>query len=113
MKQRFINETGMAEVNPWLAQPDTGTKGGEATVEAPDGARNVVWQTRAAEPTAYEHRLADALQAIFADEVYDRPGIVARLNRAGLTTEAGALWTEAGFAAEMARLGRPLGSLTR
>ncbi|MEJ0067877.1 MAG: recombinase-like helix-turn-helix domain-containing protein [Pseudomonadota bacterium] len=99
----------MTEWNPWLA-PDAaagarGTKGGEATVELPGTAPNVVWQTRASPPTDGENRLADALQAIFADEIYDLPGIVARLNRAGLTTPAGAPWTESEFTTEMARLG--------
>jgi hypothetical protein len=98
----------MTEFNPWLApEPagDRGSKGGEATVELPGAAVNVVWQTRAAPPTVDEDRLADALQRIFADEVYDLPGIVARLNAAGSTTAAGAPWTEAGFTAEFARLG--------
>jgi hypothetical protein len=93
-------------VNPWLASAPAGTKGGEATLEQPGAAVNIVWQTRAAAPTAYERALADALRAIFADDVHDLPGIVARLNRAGLTTEAGATWTEASFVAAMARLGR-------
>jgi hypothetical protein len=99
----------MTDCNPWLALgPAAGapaTKGGEATVEQPGAARNVVWQTRAAPPTPAESRLADALQAIFADEVYDLPGIVARLNAAGVATDSGAPWTEPVFRAEMARLG--------
>ncbi len=96
----------MTDVNPWLAAAPAGSKGGEHTLEPPGAAPNVVWQTRAAVPSAYETALADALQRIFADEIYDLPGIVAGLNRVGLTTEAGARWTEASFTAEMARLGR-------
>jgi hypothetical protein len=96
----------MTDANPWLAREIGGTKGGAATLERPGEARNVAWQTRAAPPTAAETRLADALQAIFAAEVHDLPGIVARLNAAGPLAPDGAPWTEASFAAELARLGR-------
>jgi hypothetical protein len=98
----------MRDHNPWLA-PETaallGSKGGERTVERPDAVENIAWQTRAAAPTASENALADALQAIFADEIYDLPGIVARLNQAGLRAPGSGDWTAAGFEAEMARLG--------
>src|SRR5258706_14324072 len=97
----------MTDVNPWIAAGPTGTKGGEHTLETPGAARNVAWQTRAALPSEYENALADALQGIFAAEIYDLPGIVAGLDRAGLKTAAGVAWTEASFVAEMARLRRP------
>jgi hypothetical protein len=93
-------------VNPWRAPDPTGNKGGEATLEQPGAAVNVVWQTRAAPPSAHERALADALRASFADDVHDLPGIVARLNAAGLKTISGATWTEAVLVAELARLGR-------
>lgn len=82
-----------------------GTKGDEASIEHPDKARNISWQTRAAPPTAYENALGDALQAIFAEEIYDLAGIVRRLNERGVTGPDGAAWTEASFTSEMARLG--------
>lgn len=101
-------------VNPWLAvSPDTRgtaanpTKGSPATLEVPGAVENVVWQTRAAPPTAAERALAEALRAIFADAVDDLPGIVARLNASGVRPAAGGDWTEAGFVAELARLGGP------
>jgi hypothetical protein len=96
----------MTDANPWLAAPITGSKGGEHTLEPPGAARNVAWQTRAAAPSAYERALADALQAIFADETYDLPGIVARLNRTAVRPPSGAAWTAASFVDEMARLAR-------
>ncbi len=82
-------------------------KGSEAGIERPDAVVNVAWQTRAAPPTAYEQALADALQAIFAEEIDDLPRIIARLDANGVTPPAGAArWTEASFRAELARLGR-------
>jgi hypothetical protein len=95
----------MSDANPWLGPDLAGTKGGEHTLEQPGAARNLVWQSRAALPTEAENRLADALQRIFADAVYDLPGIVARLNQAGLAGPGGTPWTEASFVAELSRLG--------
>jgi hypothetical protein len=95
----------MTDANPWLGPHSTGNKGGEATLERPGEARNLVWQSRAAPPTESENRLADALQRIFAEAIYDLPGIVARLNQAGPAGPGGALWTEASLVAELARLG--------
>jgi hypothetical protein len=95
----------MSDANPGLGPDLAGTKGGEHTLEQPGEARNLVWQSRAAPPTAAENRLADALQRIFGDAVYDLPGIVARLNQAGLVGPGGDAWTEASFTAELARLG--------
>ena len=95
----------MTDHNPGLT-PDPRDKGTEAGIEHPDRVRNIPWQTRAAPPTAAENALADALQAIFAEEIYELPAIVARLN-GHLPPPAGApRWTEALLAAELARLGR-------
>ena len=74
--------------------------------EVYDETRNVVWQTRASDPTPYEDALGKALAEIFAAEIYDLPGIVAKLNDKGLTTEDGAAWTEESFQSEMKRLGK-------
>ncbi len=68
---------------------------------------NVAWQTRAAPPTAAENALADALQAIFAEEIYELPHIVERLNAsAWRRPPAPPRWSEASFRAELHRLGR-------
>ena len=92
--------------NPWLATPRA-NKGDADTVEDPRRPELLRWQTRPRPPTAWEERLADALAAIFADEVHDLPGIVARLDDAGVPAPGGGRWTEAGFEAAMRELGAP------
>ncbi|HUZ74657.1 MAG TPA: recombinase-like helix-turn-helix domain-containing protein [Stellaceae bacterium] len=95
--------------NPHLAVvPRSGDdKGSEAGIERPDRVVNIAWQTRAAPPGAAENALADALQAIFAEEIYELPRIVERLNRLGVAPPAGAAaWSEESFQAELHRLGR-------
>ncbi|HHZ98464.1 MAG TPA: hypothetical protein EYN68_02670 [Candidatus Marinimicrobia bacterium] len=63
------------------------------------------WQNRSAPPTEYEQALADALQEIFGEEVYDLPGIVGRLNESGVKPPEEGGWTEAIFQSVMKRLG--------
>jgi recombinase-like protein len=92
--------------NPLLA-PTSGSsrKGGEATLEDPNRVENLRWQTRPAPLTDLENALAEALQTIFADEVYGLDGIVERLNRMKVAPPAGAsAWSEECFRAEMRRL---------
>ncbi len=88
----------------WLAKGGD-TKGDEASIERVDQVQNVRWQTRPAPLSDYENALADTLQAIFGDEVYDLPGIVRRLNERGPKPPNAAAWTEELFTAERARLG--------
>jgi hypothetical protein len=66
---------------------------------------NVVWQTRGHAPTPFETALANALEAIFAEEIYELDAVVAQLNARGVRTEDGAPWTPDEFAATMKRLG--------
>ena len=94
--------------NPNLARPRQANddKGTEASIEHPAKVENICWQTRAAAPTAAENALADALQTIFADDIFELPRIVERLNRAGLAEPDGApAWTETSLRAELRRLG--------
>ena len=96
------------DYNPGLARKrGTGDdKGGPATIERPDKVDNIPWQTRAAVPTEREKALADALQAIFAAEIYELPAIIEQLNKRKLAAPDGApAWTEENFRAEFARLG--------
>ena len=96
------------DYNPHLARPRQANddKGTEAAIEQPDRVQNIPWQTRPALPTAAENAFGDALQAIFAEEIYALPEIIARLDRAGIAPPEGArAWTEALFRAELARLG--------
>ena len=82
-------------------------KGSEAGIERPDRVQNIAFQTRPVPPSPAENALADALQAIFATEIYDLAGIVAGLEQRGVAPPAGEpRWTEAAFRAEMRRLGR-------
>jgi hypothetical protein len=66
----------------------------------------IVWQTRPAVPSEYERTLADALEAIFAQKVYELPDIVAALNREGVRTPAGETWTERNFQDTLRELGK-------
>lgn len=97
----------MGDFNPFHARSrDAGDrKGGEDTIERYDAPVNIRWQTRDHAPSGYEEALADALQAIFEREIYDLPDVVRELNARGPKAPNGAAWTEASFAAEMARLG--------
>lgn len=97
----------MIEYNPNLIarRAPNDNKGGPASIELPDRVENIAWQTRPAPPTAAENALADALQKIFADEVYELAQIVTRLNAAGIAPPNGETrWSEANFRAELARL---------
>ncbi len=95
------------DYNPLLAATGGSEirKGGESTIENADRVGNLRWQTRPAPLTAEENSLADALQTIFADEIYGLDGIVERLNRMKITPPVGAsAWSEENFRAEIRRL---------
>ena len=98
------------EFNPALSPPDRGAgdrnKGGEDTIEIPGRAANLRWQTRAKPPTDYENALADALQNMFAREVYELSAIVAGLNEIGIMAPDGEPWTEEAFKAAMRDMGQ-------
>ena len=66
---------------------------------------NATHQTRSAPPSAWEDQLGDAIEAAFAQGIHDLPGLVAELNRAGLTDPDGQAWTTPRYELEMARLG--------
>jgi hypothetical protein len=97
------------DLNPYLegylnARPSQG--GGTGQIFR-GGERDLIqWQTRPALPSEYEQSLADALEQIFAQKVYDLPEIVAALNRDGVRTPAGEVWTEANFQSTLRELGR-------
>lgn len=94
--------------NPFLAasqQSRPGQVAGKGHIERPEEARNIVWQTRDAPPSAYENQLGDALEVIFGAGVEDLPTLVARLDEMGVRDPSGQAWTEDSFAREMRRLG--------
>jgi hypothetical protein len=86
--------------NPFLRQAPA--RGGRGSIEQ---AQNLEWQTRAAPPTEFENRLADALEQVFAAGADTLAAVVARLNEMQVRDASGARWSEASFEAEMRRLG--------
>jgi hypothetical protein len=97
------------DFNPYLeayrnARPSQG--GGTGQIFGGAERDLIQWQTRPALPTEYEASLADALEQIFAQKIYDLPEIVGSLNREGVRTPAGEAWTEANFQSTLAALGR-------
>jgi hypothetical protein len=94
--------------NPHLAAallPPAPQVAGKGVIEVPGNVPNVIWQTRAAPPTAYENALGDALEAAFEAGAETAEQVVAALNAAGQNDAQGAAFTVVSFEAEMARLG--------
>ncbi|KJK23361.1 hypothetical protein UB46_16910 [Burkholderiaceae bacterium 16] len=89
---------------PW-ERPAPNNVAGKGHIEQPGKVANIVWQTRAAAPTAYEDALGDALEAAFEGGAKSPADIVRAFNDAGLLGADGLAWTEERFLAEMRRLG--------
>ncbi|MBI3373669.1 MAG: hypothetical protein HY017_18245 [Betaproteobacteria bacterium] len=66
----------------------------------------IVWQTRPAAPGEYERTLADALEQIFSQRLYELAEIIAALNNEGVRTPAGETWTERNFQDSFRELGK-------
>jgi len=92
------------ELKPWRA-PSPNQEAGKGVIEKPGQARNLVWQTRSATPTAYENQVADALESVFESGAESLDAVVAKLNELGVRTPEGGSWTPERFTAEMKRLG--------
>ncbi len=67
--------------------------------------QNKIWQTRLHEQTAFERRLAEAMESAFADGVTELDELVDRLNQGGVFDEQNRAWTIDSFRAVMAELG--------
>lgn len=96
------------DFNPFLESyrhPRRDQGAGSGHIYGPAQRDLIQWQTRPALPTAYEQALADTLEQIFAQRLYELPDIVAALNREGLRTPDGAIWTEANFQDTLRQLG--------
>ncbi len=78
---------------------------GKGRIEPPGQAANLIWQTRAAPPTADENALGDALEQVFSGGAQTLTELVTGLNAHGSRDAQGRPWSEASFEAEMARLG--------
>jgi len=62
-------------------------------------------QARDRAPDDYQNILGDAIERAFAAGIHDLPGLVGRLNEAGVPSPNGAGWTPELFQKEMKRLG--------
>jgi hypothetical protein len=62
-------------------------------------------QTRAAEPTAWEQELANAIEGLFAKGAWELDQVVAGLNKSRVRPPMGGQWTEQNFQAVMKELG--------
>lgn len=74
----------------------------ETRVQEP---KNIVWQTRTHEQTAFERKLSMAMENAFADGVEELDALVERLNQDGVRDEQNKVWTVESFRAVMAKLG--------
>ena len=91
-------------LKPWQA-PEPNNVAGKGHIEVPGQAHNVVWQNRAAPPTAYENALGDALEQVFEAGAVTVDQIVEGLNGNGFRMPDGGAWSIDRFEHEMARLG--------
>ena len=67
--------------------------------------KNIVWQTRTHEQTAFERKLSLAMENAFADGVDELDALVERLNQDDVRDEQNKAWTVESFRAVMAKLG--------
>ncbi|MGO4332282.1 recombinase-like helix-turn-helix domain-containing protein [Cupriavidus sp. 2TAF22] len=89
---------------PW-ERPAPNNVAGKGHIEQPGKVANVVWQTRAAAPTAYENALGDALEAAFEAGALNPADLVRAFNQAGFLGADGQAWSEERLLAELRRLG--------
>ena len=97
------------DLNPYLEaylSPRASQGGGAGHIFATAERDLIQWQTRPAVPTEYEQTLADTLEQIFGQRIYDLAGIVAALNREGVRTPGGEAWTEGNFQDSFRELGK-------
>ncbi len=55
-------------------------------------------------PTAFEDRLADALELAFAEGAWDLEELIGRLNSLGSTDSEGQAWTQESFTRQLAEI---------
>ena len=91
-------------LKPWAA-PSPNNVAGKGKIEVPGQMDNIVWQNRAAPPTAFETALGDALEQAFDGGAESAEQVVAALNAAGHRARDGAAWTVVSFENELTGLG--------
>ena len=110
-KVHFIGSSASAlkldhnpNLKPWQT-PAPNNVAGKGHIEVPGQASNIVWQNRAAPPTAYENALGDALEQVFEAGAISIEQVVEGLNGQGFRMSDGGTWTVERFEHEMSRLG--------
>lgn len=98
----------MPENNCFLASSRAATFGGGGVIEDPRAVENIVFQTRAAPPTAFEARLAEDLMAVFGGGAVHLAEVVRGLNEVGSIDPHGLAWTEQSLAAQLRDAGDAL-----
>ena len=76
----------------------------KGSIEDAGKARNIIFQTRDHEPTEYENRLGDGLEAVLGEGAETLADIAQGLNTHNVRSPDGSDWTEATLAAELHRL---------
>jgi hypothetical protein len=90
-------------LKPWQSvQPNN--VAGKGLIENPDTVENMIWQTRKAEPTAYENDFGDAIEKVFDSGATELEDVVIGLNRLGFRASDGSSWTAERLTAELRRL---------
>lgn len=62
-------------------------------------------QSRSGTPSAYESRLAGAIEEAFGRGAYELPALVAELSATGIAAADGSRFTEESFLAQLGELG--------
>ncbi len=91
-------------LKPWEAAEPNNTAG-KGVIEIPGQVSNIIWQTRATEPSTYENALGDALEKAFEAGASSLDEVVQNLNAQAFRNADGSAWTVEAFRAEIARLG--------
>ena len=94
------------DYNPYLQHASGNADSRKGSVEKVSDIKNLVWQTRAALPSAYENQLGDLLEQVFVAGIEELPAVVARLNELGGRAPDGSAWTEASFQTAIQQLGK-------
>ena len=92
------------QLKPW-ATPVPNNVAGKGSIEVPGQTANLVWQNRAAAPTAFENAFGDALEEVFEAGAETAEQVADGLNRIGFRTPEGRAWTVPVLEATLARLG--------
>jgi fermentation-respiration switch protein FrsA (DUF1100 family) len=105
-KERQQADSGASPTVIPAAEVDSGAGGGDHARLPHNGLYMEQWQAGTGNATPYEAALGNALEEVFSAGIYDLTGIVKALNRMGVQTPDGDVWTEDGYAVVMEKLGR-------